>query len=153
MKWTERVILLKKEQYEKKDALKYVQDFFIRKNITFSVKHKVLFEQAWRTPVRVNPTIEDIVPEIDLPKDLTKIRPIQETQILNYFKHLDRADLERRWKLISIALNLAHARNKPKDVASFTILSDIIYKTKMVKRYKITSSTTKGLTYDTTIII
>jgi hypothetical protein len=133
-KWTERITTMKAEQYSKKETLEYALALFKRKGINFVAKHKLKFEQAWREPAKVNPTVEDIVPEVDLPSDLSKIKPFQETQIINVFKHLDKMEISRRWKLLDIALNLAHSKNKTKLVESLSRLSDIIYKSKMVKR-------------------
>jgi hypothetical protein len=140
VKWTEKVVELKGEQYEKKAVLAFIQSVFAKRKTQFTAKHKLQFEQAWRTTVRVDPTVEMIVPEIDLPEYFLKLKPFQETQIINVFKHLDRHDIERRWKLVNIALNLAGAKNKQKKIDTFTRLSDIIFKSKMIKRQKITSA-------------
>jgi hypothetical protein len=134
LKWTEKVTVMKAEQYTKKEALDYATGLFKRKGITFSAKHKIKFEEAWRAPIKVNPTVEDIVPEVDLPNDFSKLMPHQETQIVNVFKHLDKTEIARRWKLLGIALNLAGAKNKTKQVETFTYLSNIIYKSKLVKK-------------------
>jgi hypothetical protein len=106
----------------------------------FSAKHKLQFEQAWRAPIKINPSIEDVVPEVDLPRDLSKLKPNQEIQIVNVFKHLDREDIQRRWKLINIALNLSHARHKQKDIDAWSKISDLVYKSKMIKRQGVEAS-------------
>jgi hypothetical protein len=101
-----------------------------------------------KSPVEINPKIEEIVEEIDLPKDLKKLRPIQETQIKNIFKRLDKIEIDRRWKLINIGLNLANRRHKERDISNFTILSNLVYESKMIRKSREESMCSNGFFKD-----
>jgi hypothetical protein len=140
MKWTEKVIEYKKEQYPKDEVLRYIKSIFTKRKIKWEQRHLQQFETAWKTKVQINPTVEDIVPEVDLPASMLKLTPLQKKQLINVFKNLNNNELKRRKKLLDIALNLAVHRNKKKDVDNFSVISDIIFESRMVKKQKIESA-------------
>ena len=133
-RWQDIVVKMKTEQWLKPDVLAYVRSQFAYKNLKFTPKHKLIFERAWETHVVVNPTIEDIVPEVELPKDLTKMDQGHKTRVINILKRKETKDINRIKRLIDIGINLAAHRNKKRDLENFKILSDMLYEAHLIKK-------------------
>ena len=130
MSWTDIVIEMKAHQYTMKETLDYIKT----QKKPWTIKSQAIFEKVWKSPVIINVDIEDIFPEIDLPRNLVKLTDFQKRQIINVYRHLDKEEAKRRTKLVNIMLNIVRAKKRSKDIENFRVLSDILYEANMLRK-------------------
>jgi hypothetical protein len=131
-KWIDKVAEYKNLQYSKKEVFEYIKKKFKDQNKSFTAQHLDEFNRCWKTKINYIPTVDDIIEEVELPRDLTKIAPYQETQVLNTIRRLPKIEVNRRFKLLQIALNVSAAKKNKALNEGLKILSNIFYKSKLI---------------------
>jgi len=123
----EYVLGLKRQGYTKVEALKKCYLLYEKKHRKWGVKATREFDEAWQEKVEINATLDEIIDKFDLPSDLHKLKSNQETQIINYYRHKDKAEVKRVYRLLGIIINVATKNHKKKVADNAKIVSDLIY--------------------------
>jgi hypothetical protein len=126
MKLYDKILQLKRQGYTRAKVLEWAKDLYDRRGKPWSNVAQKTFTEAWATPI-LSYEISDVLPEVDLPKDLKKLTDFQRNQIINYLEHRDKVDVARRYRQSGVLINLAAAKGNKKLLEQGKILSNLIY--------------------------
>lgn len=130
MKFYDKLVELKKKGYTKDEIKSWAKALYAKRKRKWSKRAQDVLDEALSVKIS-SITIEDIIPEIDIPRDLNKLTEFQREQIVNFLESMDKKDINRRYRQSGILLNLASKKGKTKLYAQGKILSNLIYEVKL----------------------